>query len=39
MRGHKITVVSLFSGCGGLDLGFAWERYRILWANDILEDA
>ncbi len=50
MTGHKITkeftVVSLFSGCGGLDLGFlggfhvfgqTYDRlpFRITWANDI----
>ena len=28
------TVVSLFSGCGGLDLGFINAGYKILWAND-----
>ncbi len=36
-RSH--TVVSLFAGAGGLDLGFALNGYRILWANDIDEDA
>lgn len=35
----KIKVVSLFSGCGGLDFGFKEEGYDIIWANDILEDA
>jgi len=33
------TVVSLFSGCGGMDLGFLQAGYNILWANDIDEDA
>jgi len=28
------SVVSLFSGCGGLDLGFIWAGYNIIWAND-----
>lgn len=32
-------VVSLFSGCGGLDLGFVREGFEIIWANDILKDA
>lgn len=44
------TVVSLFSGCGGLDLGFRGEfevlgkeypkhPFRVIWANDINEAA
>lgn len=33
------TVVSLFSGLGGLDLGFEWGGFRIIWANDILPHA
>ena len=44
--GAKHTVVSLFSGCGGMDLGFrggfsfGGKRYRrlpfdVVWANDI----
>lgn len=32
-------VVSLFSGCGGLDLGFHLEGYQTVWANDISEFA
>jgi DNA (cytosine-5)-methyltransferase 1 len=32
------TLVSLFSGAGGLDLGFVQTGlYRIVFANDILE--
>lgn len=30
----KPTLVSLFSGCGGLDLGFLQAGYKIIWAND-----
>lgn len=29
--------VSVFSGCGGLDLGFRLEGYRTVWANDFSE--
>lgn len=47
---EKLKVVSLFSGCGGLDLGFQGgfeafgEKYeslpfRVVWANDINEAA
>lgn len=28
-------VISLFSGCGGLDWGFHEEGYKVVWANDI----
>lgn len=33
-RLKKYTVVSLFSGLGGLDLGFLWEDFSVIWAND-----
>lgn len=33
------NVISLFSGCGGLDLGFINAGFNIIWANDISEDA
>jgi DNA (cytosine-5)-methyltransferase 1 len=36
---NKFKVISLFSGCGGLDLGFIWEGYQIIWANDNFVDA
>jgi DNA (cytosine-5)-methyltransferase 1 len=29
------TCVSLYSGCGGLDIGFRWAGFRPVWANDI----
>lgn len=34
-----MRVVSLFSGAGGLDLGFTMAGHEIVWANDIYEDA
>ena len=30
----KPRLLSLFSGCGGLDLGFVQAGYQIVWAND-----
>jgi DNA (cytosine-5)-methyltransferase 1 len=36
---NKPTVVSLFSGCGGLDLGFINAGYNVIWANDFFSDA
>ncbi|MEM7181983.1 MAG: DNA cytosine methyltransferase [Spirochaetota bacterium] len=32
-------VVSLYSGAGGLDLGFKREEFSIIWANDFDQDA
>lgn len=32
-------LVSLFSGCGGLDVGFEQAGYRRVWANDFDKDA
>jgi DNA (cytosine-5)-methyltransferase 1 len=34
-----MRVVSLFSGVGGLDIGFIWAGHEIVWANDIDKDA
>lgn len=33
------SVLSLFSGCGGLDLGFHLEGFNTIWANEINVDA
>lgn len=34
-----MRVVSLFSGAGGLDLGFIMAGHDIVWANDLYKDA
>lgn len=34
-----MKIVSLFSGAGGLDLGFKLAGHDIIWANDIDKDA
>lgn len=34
-----MKVVSLFSGAGGLDLGFKLAGHDIIWANDVFADA
>lgn len=39
VRMENPKVVSLFSGCGGLDLGLIKAGYRIVWANDCMPDA
>lgn len=33
----KPTIVSTFTGCGGLDLGFQSEGFETVWANDFNE--
>lgn len=35
----KLKVISLFSGAGGMDLGFINAGFEIIWANDFFEDA
>ena len=35
----KYKVVGLFSGCGGLDLGFIQSGFEVVWANDFEKDA
>lgn len=32
-------LVSLFSGCGGMDVGFEQAGYNLVWANDFDKDA
>ncbi len=34
---YSPKIVSIFSGCGGLDLGFHQEGYTTVWANDFAE--
>ena len=31
----KLSCISLFSGCGGMDLGFISAGYKILFANEL----
>ncbi len=35
----KYKVVSLFSGAGGMDLGFIQAGFQIIWANDNFKEA
>lgn len=35
----SFTVISMFSGAGGLDMGFHNKGFKILWANDFSNDA
>lgn len=35
----KFKVVSLFSGAGGMDLGFINSGFEIIWANDFFQEA
>lgn len=39
MIGNQPRLVSLFSGCGGLDLGFYRAGFEVVWANDFDSDA
>lgn len=36
---NGLNIVSLFSGIGGLDLGFMYSGYNIIWANDFDKNA
>lgn len=38
IKGHY-AVVSLFSGAGGMDLGFIKAGFDVIWANDIIPEA
>lgn len=39
LKEHSPKLVSLFSGCGGLDLGFEKAGFSRAWANDFDADA
>lgn len=36
---NSYNVVSTFSGCGGSCLGFEMAGYKVLWANEFIEEA
>ena len=39
MAKENFQVVGLFSGCGGLDLGFHQAGFELVWANDFFKEA
>jgi DNA (cytosine-5)-methyltransferase 1 len=39
MKNKKPTLISLFSGAGGMDLGFIRSGYEIIWAIDNFKEA
>ena len=39
MKKKKYKVISLFSGAGGMDLGFINSGFEIVWANDFFKEA
>ena len=36
---NKPKVISLFSGAGGMDIGFMNSGFQIIWANDFFQEA
>ena len=36
---NKVKIISLFCGCGGMDLGFIKAGHEIVWANDFNADS
>ena len=38
-KNKKYKVAGLFSGCGGLDLGFINSGFDVVWANDFFKEA
>jgi DNA (cytosine-5)-methyltransferase 1 len=38
-KAKSLSLVSMFSGCGGLDAGFHGAGFETVWANDISADA
>lgn len=38
-KNRKYKVAGLFSGCGGLDLGFKQTGFELVWANDFFPSA
>lgn len=38
-KDRKLTAISLFSGAGGMDVGFSKAGFDILWANDFDKNA
>ena len=39
MKKKKFKVISLFSGAGGMDIGFINSGFEIVWANDFFREA
>ena len=39
LKKQRPKIVSLFSGCGGMDLGAEWAGGQVIWANELNTDA